>query len=310
MRKSLCLLIIALLITFGATSSVAAPSKPTDAGILFGGQWSLANESAVVSTNLSDLPPVVEVYTATWCSNCVTVEHALDDIEDESGLHQYHIHRSINELQDPLGSTEIDQRFIDRYGTQAPPAVIFNGSTIKIGSIAESDSLEEDFTQLSSVHLGLTGQSDFAWSPTSIDSGMVVWSLDIENLLVPEGSSLVAQAWIVEDTARFEDGTNGLENYPHVVRGIIELDSMDITNASVSMSGNSSIALPPAYDDSDLSVHLLYQVNHPVEQAAGETECVGEACDTIDESLPATSLLSSVSVLIAVALLRKENHNA
>ena len=83
---------------FVPSSTVAAPATQTDVGMLFGGQWSLANETGVSSSNLSELPPVVEVYTATWCSNCVDVEHALDNIENESGIQQYHIHSAINEI--------------------------------------------------------------------------------------------------------------------------------------------------------------------------------------------------------------------
>ena len=121
MRKAYLLVLIVFLMAFVPSSTVAAPATQTDVGMLFGGQWSLANETGVSSSNLSELPPVVEVYTATWCSNCVDVEHALDNIENESGIQQYHIHRAINEIQDPLGSIEIDQHFICLLYTSPSP---------------------------------------------------------------------------------------------------------------------------------------------------------------------------------------------
>ena len=309
MRKAYLLVLIVFLMAFVPSSTVAAPATQTDVGMLFGGQWSLASETGVSSSNLSELPPIVEVYTATWCSNCVDVEHALDNIENESGIQQYHIHRAINEIQDPLGSIEIDQHFIDRYGTQAPPAVIFNGTTIKIGSVAEAATLEEEFTALSDVHLSLIGDSSFAWTPVSQDAGFVAWSLDVESMTAPEGSTIVAQAWIVEDSARFEDGSNGLENYPHVVRGIVELGHLNLTSESVSMTGNTTVSLPPAYDGSDLSVHLLYQLNYPVEsveEVDQSNECNGTECEDEEQFIPAASILMSMSVLIGVALLRND----
>lgn len=310
MRKAFLLTLIVFLMAFVPSSTVAAPAAQTEVGVLFGGQWSLTNESGIASTNLSDLPPVVEVYTATWCGNCVDVEHALDNIENETAIQQYHIHRAINEIQDPLGSVEIDQRFIDRYGTMAPPAVIFNGTTIKAGSVPnDAASLEDEFTVLSDVHLSLTGDSSFAWTPTTQGSGIVAWSLDIENMVAPEGSSIVAQAWIVEDTARFEDGSNGLENYPHVVRGIIEIGHVNLTDESVSMTGNTTISLPAAYDGSDLSVHLLYQLNFPIEvvdDVNQGNECVGIDCEEEEQSIPAAPMVMGLSVFIAAALVRKE----
>ncbi len=309
MRKALLLTLIVFLMAFMPSSTVAAPAAQTEVGVLFGGQWSLTNESGIASTNLSDLPPIVEVYTATWCGNCVDVEHALDNIENETAIQQYHIHRAINEIQDPLGSIEIDQRFIDRYGTMAPPAVIFNGTTIKAGSIPEAASLEDEFTVLSDIHLSLIGDSDFAWTPTTQGNGFVAWSLDIENMAAPEGSSIVAQAWIVEDSARFEDGSNGLENYPHVVRGIIEIGHLNVTGESVAMTGNTTITLPAAYDGSDLSVHLLYQLNYPIEVADDVNqgdECENTDCGEDDQSIPAAPMVVSLSVFIAAALIRKD----
>lgn len=301
MRKALFIALIVFFMAFLPQPTAAAPAEQTDVGMLFGGQWAQAEEPGISSTNLEELPPVVEVYTATWCGNCVDVEHALDDIENDTGLQQYHIHRAINEIQDPLGSIEIDQHFIDRYGTMAPPAVVFNGTTIKAGSVPnDAASLEDEFTLLSDIQLALVGNSSFAWVPNAEDGGIVAWSLNIENMAVPEGSSIVAQAWIVEESARFEDGSNGLENYPHVVRGIIELGKMNSNGESFTMTGNTTVSLPSAYDGSDLSVHLLYQLNY-----ATVTE------ETEQQSWPLLEVVAFliVGVLSVVFILRSRRQN-
>ena len=118
MREAKLIIGILILTSLSSAVSVAAPSTstPEGTGALFGGQSFDANLTGAATTNLSELPPIAEVYTATWCSNCVDVEHALENIENDTHLQQYHIHRAINEAQDPLGSVEIDQRFHDRYG--------------------------------------------------------------------------------------------------------------------------------------------------------------------------------------------------
>ena len=78
-RKRAIIILITLLLSTQAVS--AGPAEAVEAGVVFGGQSTEANTSSTSAHNLSDLPTIVEVYTATWCSNCVDVEHALDDVE-------------------------------------------------------------------------------------------------------------------------------------------------------------------------------------------------------------------------------------
>ena len=136
-KRLLVVLIVSLFFTSAAS---AGPAETVDAGVVFGGQSTEANMSVASTMNLSDLPTIVEVYTATWCSNCVDVEHALDDVESNLSMQQYHTHRSISEVQDPFGTDELDSRYHERYGRWSPPAVVFNGTTMVKGSVAQSES--------------------------------------------------------------------------------------------------------------------------------------------------------------------------
>lgn len=296
--------------------SVAAPSTPTPegTGALFGGQSFDISDSNVTTTNLSDLPPIAEVYTATWCSNCVDVEHALENIENETHLQQYHIHRAINEAQDPLGSIELDQRFHDRYGIYAPPMVVMNGTVMKLGSVTDYDSLETEFSEMTqhtdSFGLGIpmNGTSFFSWNSTSETTGIASWSLELKEHTIDPNTThtLSAYAWVVEHSANFEQGTNGLGDYPDVVRGIIQLGDIAIESNLIVGSGSSEITLPAAYDGNDLSVHLIYQFNAPVEEPLDEEEClIPEGCEE-DERVPAASLIASLCVVLGAALVRRE----
>ena len=310
MRKAFFLIGILILTAIGPTLSVAAPATTTGVGILFGGQSFEANQSGSSTVNFSEMPSIVEVYTATWCSNCVDVEHALENIENETGLQQYHTHRAINEVQDPLGTIEIDQRFHDRYGVRAPPVVVFNGSVLKPGSVTDADSLESEFTSLAQQSMEITGTSTFTWNTTSNSTGTAAWSIEPQDLTFInqlEGydsqSSLFAYAWIVEQSAFFEEGSNGLGDYPHVVRGIIELGEINMT--SNDLSGSANITLPTAYDGHDLSVHLIYQFNLPAEVEEPEVE-TPPLIDSSEEGLPAASLIASLCVVFAAALTRRD----
>lgn len=296
--------------------SVAAPSTPTPegTGALFGGQSFDISDSNVTTTNLSELPPIAEVYTATWCSNCVDVEHALENIENETHLQQYHIHRAINEAQDPLGSIELDQRFHDRYGIYAPPMVVMNGTVMKLGSVTDYDSLEIEFSEMTqhtdSFGLGnpMNGTSFFSWNSTSETTGIASWSLELKEHSIDPNTThtLSAYAWVVEHSANFEEGTNGLGDYPDVVRGIIQLGDIAIESDLIVGSGSSEITLPAAYDGNDLSVHLIYQFNAPVEEPLDEEEClIPEGCEE-DERVPAASLIASLCVVLGAALVRRE----
>ena len=316
MREAKLIIAILILTSMSSAISVAAPSTPTPegTGALFGGQSFDISDSNVTTTNLSELPPIAEVYTATWCSNCVDVEHALENIENETHLQQYHIHRAINEAQDPLGSIELDQRFHDRYGIYAPPMVVMNGTVMKLGSVTDYDSLEIEFSEMTqhtdSFGLGnpMNGTSFFSWNSTSETTGIASWSLELKEHSIDPNTThtLSAYAWVVEHSANFEEGTNGLGDYPDVVRGIIQLGDIAIESDLIVGSGSSEITLPAAYDGNDLSVHLIYQFNALVEEPLDEEEClIPEGCEE-DERVPAASLIASLCVVLGAALVRRE----
>ena len=86
----------------------------------------------------------------------------------------------------------------------------------------------------------------------SDSKGTVTWNLDVEMAQFGEGT-LSAYLWVVEGSAYFEEGSNGLGDYPHIVRDIIHLGN--------DTQGSMSVDLPAAFDGDDLSVHLIYQFN-------------------------------------------------
>lgn len=292
MRFLSCLVSLMLLSIIIPINADAAPAETLSIGVVFGGQWAEANNSSVQTSQLADLPAIVEDYTATWCTNCVDVEHALDDVEQQIPIQQYNFHRSIGETQDPFGTDVLDLRWESRYGQRVPPTVIFNGSQKQVGSVSNGDTLQDDFTALAQIDLGLgQGSSSFIWTSTGPNSGDVSWNLSIDSSQF--GDSVVSvNLWVVEASAHFKDGTNGLEDYPFIVREIQPLGN--------STSGTKQISLPDAFDGDDLTVHLMYQVINPI-----VVEDIIEQEPVDEKGLPAVSLITTLAIIVAAVQLRE-----
>lgn len=298
MRPYIVLVAILFSISSIHSASAGVAVEVDDVGASFGGITLNTNASGNVSSNLTDLPSIVEYYTATWCTNCVYVEHALDDIENNgTNIQQFHFHRD-QDSEDPWGTTAGEARWNDRYDGGQPPTVVFNGSMKQVGSVPESDSLENDYIKLAgqSLDLGL-GSSSMTWVSTTNSTGVLSWSISHSEDLVPEGGDLISMVWITERYAYFPDGSNGVENYPHVVKGIIELG-----NASV---GTMNLTLPDAHDGNDLQIHLIHQIVLPeiVDDCEVTNDCVPEPKAVEDENgLPSIGIIAVLSVTIIAAI--------
>lgn len=298
MRPALTVFASLMFFALFAPVAPALPAESLDEGMMFGGQWSDVNNTTTDLSNLTDLPAVVEVYTATWCENCVDVEHALDEVQEAGLLEQYHIHRAIGENQDPFGSEAIDARWNAKYGQNAPPAVVFNGSMKKSGSVTDEASLADEFTGLANTDLALgAGSTSFGWTPTSTNSGTVTWNLDIDAVHL-ENSTLNVTAWVVEASAEFEEGSNGLGTYPHIVLDIVSLGS--------DLQGSVAIQIPEANDGDDLQVHLIYEII-PVAEEPTEDVSIEDSKDS--ESVPFLTTFTTITVLLGAAWARSNNVN-
>ena len=135
------------------------------------------------SMTLPQLPTLVEVYTATWCSNCVKTEQALDEAIENLGTEgtgsqwlsnsevtRIHYHRFLYETLDPFGSNTTDSRWVDTYGKgsllstersyessdgrvvqitgteRSAPSKVFDGERMYTGISTKSNSLLTDYS--------------------------------------------------------------------------------------------------------------------------------------------------------------------
>jgi thiol-disulfide isomerase/thioredoxin len=296
MRTRIFIIALILVASGIPTAQSGSPEQMDEVGAVFGGVHIEAWHSGNSTSNLSDLPAIVEDYTATWCTNCVKVEHALDAVEETNNMQQYHFHRFIGENEDPLGSQEGDDRWIDRYEQRLPPTVVFNGTLRQIGSVPSGDSLQDDYNaNLQNPLILGQGTSTLGWvASTNSNIGIATWNLVMDTNSIPEGATVMSSIWVVEHLAYFPDGSNGEEYYHESVRAIIELGD--------SMSGSKEISLPAAYDGDDLEIHLIHEVVLPevIDEGPDETSDPDEEDDE-DSGLPSISFIAVLSVIMIAA---------
>ena len=297
MRVRATCIILILLISIIPSSNAGAPEELDEVGFVFGGVHIEAWHSGNSTSNLSDLPAIVEDYTATWCTNCVKVENALDDVEETNNMQQYHFHRFIGESEDPLGCQEGDDRWIERYDQRLPPTVVFNGTIRQVGSVPAGDSLQDDYNANLQNPLSLgQGTSTLGWVASTNDSSAIAtWNLIMDTDTIPDGATVMGSIWVVEHLAYFPDGSNGEEYYHESVRAIIELGE--------SMSGSMEVTLPAAYDGDDLEIHLIHEVvlPEPVDEDPVTPADPVEEEDDEDSGLPSISFIAVLSVIMVAA---------
>ena len=293
MRTRIFIIALILVASGIPTAQSGSPEQMDEIGAVFGGVNIPAASSGNSTSSLSDLPAIVEDYTATWCTNCVKVESALDAVEETNNMQQYHFHRFIGENEDPLGSQEGDDRWIDRYEQRLPPTVVFNGTLRQIGSVPSGDSLQDDYNaNLQNPLILGQGTSTLGWvASTNNSSAIATWNLVMDTDSIPEGATVMSSIWVVEHLVYFPDGSNGEEYYHDSVRAIIELGD--------SMSGSMNVTLPTAYEGDDLEIHLIHEVILPevVDEGPDETSEPEE-----DSSLPSLSLIAALSVVMIAAI--------
>tara|TARA_Y100001935_G_scaffold247220_1_gene242843 strand:- start:789 stop:1823 length:1035 start_codon:yes stop_codon:yes gene_type:complete len=179
--RQLWALVLTALIVIPMQSSAATESLWDDArindeigvksGTIGGISIDLSNTTYAESkSGILDLPSIVEVYTATWCSNCVKTEQALDDAIGDLNVTRIHYHRHLYETLDPFGSNSTDSRWVETYGggsllstersmissdggvikipgtERSAPSKVFDGEKMYTGTSTKSNSLLTDYS--------------------------------------------------------------------------------------------------------------------------------------------------------------------
>jgi hypothetical protein len=270
MRKALPIVLFVMLLLPAPMQGVPATDLSDTQGILGGNEIHLTGADGTTLTaggNMEESPQVVEVYTATWCENCVPAEDALMAAIDGEDATVLAFHRFLGEAEDPLGTPLGDERWIALYGEaskeavgieRAPPTMVIDGTRLKAGSSPDGESLESDYAEMFADKHEFRGyngmESDFSWTGDN-NSGTLNWKMDV---LEDDNLIWTHRLMVVEASAYFPEGSNGLDNYTHVVRAVIDLNA-SLQDNDREWGGEVQLDLPAAWDGDDLSLVLIHE---------------------------------------------------
>ncbi len=259
--------------------------------------WNLSSKNDTGEThsyNVDEMPILVEIYTATWCINCVTTQGIMNDAIGDSNVELIHYHRHWFEPRDPFGSNSTEERWTNIYGhavtlnggaPRLAPTKVVDGERMHYGIRPNSDSLIDDYTASLSMRSAelLNGNISLNINQTE-DSINFDW--DISSLSIATQDQYTLEPWIllIEEEAYFPDGSNGLEIYEHVLLEALPLDTI------VFSTGALEVPLPSLWDGDDLKVAIL--VDWLVDSSPSESP------------LPPPSIAYLLTSLVAMAYVR------
>ena len=300
------LMLVALLLA-ASTQAVATSEQSSmwhdartggEGGVVGALEMALTNETTEgeVTMEYSEMTPVIEVYTATWCLNCITTEHAVDEAVGDSDVIRIHYHRHRSEPEDPFGNNATEHRWESTYGdastaatqmSRVAPSTVFFGERLHVGTSPSSSSLVSDYsTSLNAGQTSFTGSARLSITSYDSETRIMQFSWNASQPSDPGSgdSTIILTAWLlfVEDSASFPDGSNGMGDYLHVLHDAVELEGSE---------GTGLVQVPSAWDGDDVSVVLL------IDWSSHATDCCGP-----DWPLPGPGI-ASILICLCAALL-------
>ena len=154
------IVIILMIIPITLAEPTAIPSAEYEQGLFGGVSIDVSNSTNTsAEATMASMPTIAEVFTATWCENCVPAEEglmlAIEDSGEETVVLAFH--RAIGEVEDPFGVEAVENRWRERYGAAslnavgskaAAPSTVINGELLHAGSGGlEGESLKPIYAQ-------------------------------------------------------------------------------------------------------------------------------------------------------------------
>jgi thiol-disulfide isomerase/thioredoxin len=211
---------------------------------------------------------LIEMYTATWCPSCGTVEPVVDTLSKEYGqdLAVLEYHPYPNTDGEIFGFNAGNQRMASYYNTNKFPTTVFDGVIKNIGAFSSDEDIYSTFKTYidqrmkkePKVSIKLQGGLDGA-------SGWVNATFETEGYFSTNPSASIV---VFEDDIYYDyPESNNITNHRFVVRDIM-LDQEITINATSKFNFNDSFRLDPEWNTSKLGVVAFVQSDSKTQYAS------------------------------------------
>ena len=258
---------------------------------IFGGVVITPNEDFNNSINVKDSPSIAHIFTATWCTPCVEVEHAIEDVANETDLVMLTFHRFAGETEDPFGSANAENWWKTVFEQERPlqPTAIINGGEVLIGA---SQGSYDNIYSKAIEKPNLNSASDSATIHTSFDYNSSELTWEVTNVEQSFCDHVDIHVNFVEDVAYFPNGSNGLKNYTHIVHHVKHMKG-NSGNADLS----NTLSEINAYDGEDLKLVITFGCMNVI----GEVDY--ENGDEEDNNIPHIGFIPTIMTVIITSMI-------
>ncbi len=299
-----------ILITFSlfiCNLTIISASNETDGvserNALFGGIVIDPNENFNNSIYAKDAPSIAHIFTATWCTPCVEVEHAIEDVANETDVAMLTFHRFAGETEDPFGSENAENWWKEWFKEERPlqPTAIINGGDSLIG--ASQGSYDNLYAKVMEKPILNTAEQNtlpmiHTWFDTN--SSELSW----EVLDVDQCDDVKTFVNFVEDVAYFPNGSNGLDNYTHIVHHVKEMPG-----GSGTADLSDSLSEINAYDGDDLKLIITFGcISNPTDEG-GNNDTNGSKEQT-PSLLPHIGFIPTIMTIVLTSLIISRRDNS
>ncbi|MBK00705.1 MAG: hypothetical protein CMB48_07160 [Euryarchaeota archaeon] len=258
---------------------------------IFGGVVITPNEDFNNSINVKDSPSIAHIFTATWCTPCVEVEQAIEDVANETDLVMLTFHRFAGETEDPFGSANAENWWKTVFEQERPlqPTAIINGGEVLIGA---SQGSYDNIYSKAIEKTNLNSASDSATIHTSFDYNSSELTWEVTNVEQSFCDHVDIHVNFVEDVAYFPNGSNGLKNYTHIVHHVKHMKG-NSGNADLS----NTLSEINAYDGEDLKLVITFGCMNVI----GEVDY--ENGDEEDNNIPHIGFIPTIMTVIITSMI-------
>ena len=316
-KAKICIILITFNLFICNFSMISAtPTIPFEIenDAIFGGFVIDPNEDFNNSIYVKDSPSIAHIFTATWCTPCVEVEHAIEDVANETDLVMLTFHRFAGETEDPFGSENAENWWKEWFKEERPlqPTAIINGGDPLIG--ANQGSYDNLYAKaIEKPILNTTEQNTLPMIHALFDANSS--KLSTEVIGIEQCDVVTTFVNFVEEVAYFPNGSNGLDNYTHIVHHVEEITNSagsEITRSAGSeirsIFLSDTLSEINTYDGDDLKLVITFGCMN-ISTDSDDSDSGDEVDEKSTNRIPHIGFIPTIMTLVLTSMIiSRRNH--